>query len=290
MRTHLHRWLKSRFLLVFIAFPVVMAIVGPFGTYSEMSFAERLLYWTILCVGIGMLMVTVMLFVMKDPSRHGPGMAARIVLGSMLAAVPGSALVVLMYELMRDVPMDLSIPRLALLWAEVTFVGIVVSFVEVARARSMGGITAPEDGVKVPDEPGNAEPATVVPVTLLNDRLPKSFGRPADIISLSMQDHYVEITCTTGVDLQLMRLGDAIAELDGLDGLRIHRSHWVARAHLVDLRKDGHRCWAELSDGRELPVSQTYLDAVRASLDAAPTTGPRTQRPNGPNGARPSGP
>ena len=48
-------------------------------------------------------------------------------------------------------------------------------------------------------------------------------------IALQGEDHYVRIHTALGSELVLMRLGDAIQELDGLEGERVHRSWWVAR-------------------------------------------------------------
>ena len=63
-----------------------------------------------------------------------------------------------------------------------------------------------------------------------------------------------------------MRLSDAIAETRGIDGLQIHRSHWVARNAIVGLTRENGRPVVALVTGVTLPVSRTYLDAVRAAV------------------------
>jgi len=63
-----------------------------------------------------------------------------------------------------------------------------------------------------------------------------------------------------------MRLADAIKELGNLKGVRVHRSHWVAQQHLIDIKKDGRRFVAVLSDDRRLPVSAPYLEDTRDML------------------------
>ena len=55
-----------------------------------------------------------------------------------------------------------------------------------------------------------------------------------------MSDHYVEVFTTAGHTVLLMRLGDAVAELEGL-GLRVHRSYWVGHGHLERLLRRGRR-------------------------------------------------
>ena len=69
-----------------------------------------------------------------------------------------------------------------------------------------------------------------------------------------------------GKSLLLMRLTDAINELGDLRGARVHRSHWVSLRHLVDIKKDGRKTVAVLTDDRKIPISNPYLDDVRALL------------------------
>ena len=70
------------------------------------------------------------------------------------------------------------------------------------------------------------------------------------------------------VDTVLMRLTDAIREIEGIEGLQTHRSHWVAEKHLCAIGKNGSKWHAVMSDDRHVPVSQTFLKDVRAALSA----------------------
>jgi hypothetical protein len=71
-----------------------------------------------------------------------------------------------------------------------------------------------------------------------------------------VRDHYVEVTTTGGQHMLLMRLTDAIDELDDLPGERIHRSHWAAAAHLRRIARRGQKQVVLLSDGRDLARQQ----------------------------------
>ncbi len=95
------------------------------------------------------------------------------------------------------------------------------------------------------------------------DRLPTELGR--DLIYLKMADHYVEAFTTAGSTLVLMRFADAVAELEGADGLRVHRSYWVARAHVAGAARRRGRTALRLTGGHEAPVSRGYLADVRAA-------------------------
>ncbi|WP_167645065.1 LytTR family DNA-binding domain-containing protein [Phaeobacter sp. HF9A] len=108
---------------------------------------------------------------------------------------------------------------------------------------------------------GSAEtdhPAKATPPALLN-RLP--FDKRAPLISISVRDHYVDITTTAGQEMLLMRLSDAMREAG--PGYRIHRSHWVAHDAITSIRRSGATARLITTDGRELPVSRTYLPTLK---------------------------
>ena len=80
---------------------------------------------------------------------------------------------------------------------------------------------------------------------------------------MSAEDHYLRVRTDRGEALILMRLSDAVAACDGLDGARTHRSWWVARDAVEDIRKSDGRGVLVLKDGVEAPVSRTYYPALR---------------------------
>lgn len=93
-------------------------------------------------------------------------------------------------------------------------------------------------------------------------RLPPDLGR--DIIRVSALDHYVEVQTRTGTTLLLMRFADALEELEDIGGLRIHRSHWVARQAIRRVLRQDRALLVEMVDGARLPVSRSQQGGVRA--------------------------
>jgi hypothetical protein len=87
-----------------------------------------------------------------------------------------------------------------------------------------------------------------------------------EIVSMTSELHYVNVKTTVGKGLLLYNLSDAISELDPTSGIRIHRSHWVARSHITKLRKvkNGYVC--ELSSGEVFPVSRRRISEVRDKI------------------------
>lgn len=94
------------------------------------------------------------------------------------------------------------------------------------------------------------------------DRLPLKL-RGAEVWAVESEDHYLRLHTSKGQDLILMRLADAVAELDGIEGAQVHRSWWVARAAITDARRGDGRATLTLKDGSEVPVSRTYAKLLR---------------------------
>lgn len=104
----------------------------------------------------------------------------------------------------------------------------------------------------------NAEPARD---PALLDRLPLEKRGP--LVALSVEDHYVRVRTTKGEEMVLMRLGDAIREVEPCRGVQVHRSHWVALDQVDAARREGDRAILTMHGGFEIPVSRANVAAVR---------------------------
>ena len=93
-------------------------------------------------------------------------------------------------------------------------------------------------------------------------RLPAKL-RGAELWALEAEDHYLRLHTSQGQDLILMRLSDAVAELEGIEGARTHRSWWVARAALSSVERADGRATLTLVDGAQVPVSRAYVKMLR---------------------------
>jgi len=94
------------------------------------------------------------------------------------------------------------------------------------------------------------------------DRLPPRL-RGAVIHAVQAEDHYLRVHTDRGSDLILMRLSDAVAELEGLEGARTHRSWWVARDAVQDVKRGDGRATLTLAGGLTVPVSRRHARALR---------------------------
>ncbi len=106
-----------------------------------------------------------------------------------------------------------------------------------------------------------AAAAGPAPVKFL-ERLPLKL-RGAEVWAVEAEDHYLRLHTSKGQDLILLRLADAIAELEGIEGAQVHRSWWVARDAITGAQKADGRAILTLKDGAQAPVSRTYAGQLR---------------------------
>jgi hypothetical protein len=137
------------------------------------------------------------------------------------------------------------------------------------RSESGGGdiSLAAIDGASVggTGSPSATAPLHAVASGVFLSRLPSSLGR--NLLALKAEDHYVRVYTDKGDTLVLCRINDAIAEVSasGLEGLRVHRSWWVAVKAVQQADIQGRGLLLTLHNGLQVPVSQTYKEFVRRS-------------------------
>jgi hypothetical protein len=111
------------------------------------------------------------------------------------------------------------------------------------------------------DTRGGVTSAGTQPAKFL-ERLPLKL-RGGEVWAVEAEDHYLRLHTSKGQDLILMRLSDAIAELEGIEGAQVHRSWWVAREAITEAVRGDGRATLTLKDGAEVPVSRTYARMLR---------------------------
>ena len=105
-------------------------------------------------------------------------------------------------------------------------------------------------------------PAVIPPAQKFLERLPAKY-RGAQLYAISSEDHYLRVHTSRGEELILMRLTDAMRELDGAEGLQIHRSWWVAHEGVGEIKRDNGRQTLLLKSGSMAPVSRSFSSAVK---------------------------
>jgi hypothetical protein len=228
---------------------LLLGLIGPFGTYDGLRLPARLAYWAAMAVSTYLVGYGGVMFLAR--LRDGdtmPGPASFAAYG----AVAGLPVTLVVWALNRAAFEGGDAIPLLPLAAYVVAISAVVSALVALFSREFGRARAsaarPVDGPRRPR---------------ILDRLPApQRGR---LSHMSMQDHYVEIRTDRGGGLVLMRFADAIAEAEGVDGVRIHRSHWVARDMVDETVRPNGKPMVRMKDGTLLPVSRGFLDAARAA-------------------------
>ncbi len=80
----------------------------------------------------------------------------------------------------------------------------------------------------------------------------------AELLRLSVQDHYTDVVTTRGHQLVLLHFADSLREVGNAKGLQVHRSHWISDADVMSLKKQARRLFIVTRDGSEIPVSRSY--------------------------------
>lgn len=234
----------------------LFVIIGPFGTYDSLTPFERLGYWGIAMSANWLVCGSVMMLSLLNVRIRSRRHYLTIVGAALVAAVPGTGVVYTAESLFR--PGYLPEGFVLTIYPSVAVLMLVIGY-----AVSTGVARQHQDS-KVKESAASADVGTSSRVQFF-DRLPAELGR--DVIYVRVVDHYVQVITTAGSTLVLMRFSDAITELEGANGLRVHRSFWVARDHVVETTRENGRTILCLTAGHKVPVSRSYLaDARTAGL------------------------
>lgn len=236
------RWRQKAILTIGLI--ALSVIFGPFTT-GDLPLPQRLIYWSAVIGSLAVFMNLLLFLSLTHPEMRRFHYLP-IVLGAVaLAAVPG-ALVVASAELaLRGVVLS---PRsLIRIWFAVVLIGFVIalaSYPPGARRHRRRRDRTPD-----PEIPGRA---------FLN-RLDPGMG--TDLVSLSAEDHVLDVVTRDGRQDLIMSLDDAVADLSDYPGHRIHPDHWVAADQITRIDGDSVLTTADA----RLPVSEDRLPALRAA-------------------------
>ncbi len=238
--------------LIWIFLTVIVGLAGPFGTYPTFDLAHRLLFWAVnigLCLVLGAMMRALVYGVMG--LRRTPAGSA------LIALILALTLPVFIYGSIRLLlgPAYSSAPSHLELSLFVFCTSLGISAYRAATGAEVASLPAPPPPTSVP------APAPA-PLPRLIRRLPPE--RRGALISLSVRDHYVDVATSRGRVSLLLRLGDAVEEVDGVDGAQVHRSHWVAWGAVAGVERAAGKLALVMQDGSRVPVSKPYRDLVEA--------------------------
>lgn len=230
-------------LVIWAVATTLAAVAGPFGTFDVLSLWPRVLYWgSVAGVSVGFSVLV---------TRVSENLTGALWWGCWIGFVLiNAAIVHLGNTLLFD-----AWQGWALYFSLVGNVGLVAVMVHGLIWALLRSRTPLEDDVSgaLADE---AEDQFLRKLPL---------DRRGPLIRIESQDHYLNVVTKAGEALILMRLSDAIDLLAEVDGLQVHRSHWVRKEAVKRHRKTGGRDVLVMADGCEVPVSRGQKKAAQAA-------------------------
>ena len=252
---------------------LVAAVVFPSGVVAQLGLLDRLAYWSIcglLCWPPGHAVTAVILYRMRSlpPVLITLATAAGVLFLGVLFMAVGFGVYGWLHPEGADPAESTPLGRFFVNLAAMTFgVSALLHYVACQRVRTRVAIAAgraegEEEAVLAPDSP-EASPLVAGSAQAFFDRLPRHVGR--DVICVSVSGHYLHVVTTAGTCQILMRLSDAVLALGNL-GLQVHRSHWVAHRHMLEMVRRGSRTLLQVTGGPEVRVSRGRVVEVRQAM------------------------
>jgi len=269
----LKRAFERQTLVICFGAAFVAALAGPFGTYQDIDTFGNLILWFLLiylvtiCIYLAFAIVSVIL-------GRSNGMLFNLLFICIGAIAGAGMLEALLTWVLNHYP-----PNRPTWWMLIGYVGaIMLAILAVRLSVPAFNTSFYDDWLKNPESGsvplGSHEPEAAPHVTC---RLAKRLSLPdgAHVLKVSADGHFVEVkTCSQDLRTRL-RFSDAVTELDGLDGVVTHRSHWVAKIAIRGWVPDASKPFVVLHDLTRVPVSRTY----RADVDALGLPGIRCVPP-----------
>jgi hypothetical protein len=226
--------LQRPVLIGMIGAGVILGLSGPFDTLRQLHLVPRIIYWVFVACTTFSLGNLIILLVAKLMPLQSNARQMTISIPAMGIAV--TALLSVTNAIVFGI------------WPQTIF----------DAAQLLFFVTAISAVVTVSLSLLTTAPTAKPPQILA--RLP--LDKRGALIAMTATDHYVDVATAQGNALILMRLADALKEA-GIDGLQVHRSHWVALGQVKSARRDAGRAVLTMSNGAEIPVSRSYLPAVK---------------------------
>jgi hypothetical protein len=221
---------------------IFLAVTGPFNTYSQGGIVKRFAFWSVVVfVSLGLAGILKPLAWRFFPKSR---ILREIV--TVAAFVPVFLPLLLTWIDAMFPSQDASRTSVWYLLVNVFIIAVIVSMCIyllplLVQHRSRAISHASSDQL----------------VPFLAKRLPEEFD--GEVLRLSGDGHYVNVTTSHGTFDIRMRLSDAVGEMTGVPGFWTHRSHWVASHAIRDWRKlKSGKTVLVLNNSDEVPVTAKY--------------------------------
>lgn len=234
--------------ILWIVATVIATLTGPFGTFATMDWVPRATFWTI-AIG-GSFAAAFLVMPLARTISPTDNLWQRETLCSLLFALVYAPPLWLLVDTWSQ--SDGGAPvSLTLIFFASLVMAMAVAFL---RAVSLETPMGPFDLQR--DYPHLVPPSSKTTAPRLLKRLPDQAKGP--ILRLQADDHLVRVHTPDQIHDLRIRLSDAIAEMEGTEGFYVHRSHWLTRQAIAQVKRAKGRVTIVTKDGGEVPVSRKF--------------------------------
>ncbi|NMP30021.1 LytTR family transcriptional regulator [Thalassotalea sp. M1531] len=250
----------SNDLLVALAVGCFIGFLAPFGM-DRLPVWLSISYWVFTCM-VGYFIFTPMVYfgnltLGNIVTTHWH----RVAVSALLASVLMSFAVPVITWLFFSQPIQFSkqffavFPKAVVIGGVITFISMVRDYIKAQQqqlSESSEQLEAHQQLLTTTEKAGADKIMQQLPVE-----------KRGELLCLEMSDHYLKVYTDKGHHLILMRFKDALTQLTDYPGLQTHRSWWVATEAVTSVTKENRKVVLQLSNEVSVPVSRTYLEAVK---------------------------
>jgi hypothetical protein len=224
---------------------IVLAVLGPFGSYLNAPLSERLLFWLTTCwAGLLLYGALVRWLLVRWQGRASDW--AGLVVGALVASIPEAwlshGLAFRMWPHLGP-----ALPPYPLWYAQTAVLGLLITLIVSWSFREERAARRTMTDAAAPTHHGFAEDIADI----------------SGIVALQIEDHYVRVHRAEGSRLILMPLKRAIRAMGDVEGLQTHRSWWVARAVVAEVSGTPRSMQLRLTNGLKVPVARSAVALLR---------------------------
>lgn len=251
-----------------VVFAAIIGFLGPFGTYMDGDFAARTGRWWMQLMGAYVLVRPSILLWRTVAVATALPLRPMVCSGVFLSSFP----LALLWSWSADAFFH-SLNGFAgiLPFAILSAIGVLIVTVWAQRVDDqLGHAFVRKDAEGVSHHPienlARQPDAEALPLPEQEDsprllrRLAPGFRGP--VVALQSEDHYVRVHGASGSELVLMRLRDAIAEMEGRPGEQVHRSWWIADGGIASVEADGRSRSVTLINGAVAPIARDSVSRL----------------------------
>ena len=224
---------------------VVLAVLGPFGTYEEFNIFERFLYWGAIIIFAGIIFeFAVPGFLYSQRLSHYMSRLPRFFSGVAVGSVVALVVVVTVEYVASDPIGLLLLPKV---YFSVFVVASAICYVSFMSAFA-----------QIPSEPTDINYERIV----FFENYPNLNG--ARIRWISMEDHYARVVLENSEVMLHAPMREIEQQLKNYPGSRVHRSHWVANDAIQSIDRNGRAVMISVDTNTKIPLGKTYQKRIEA--------------------------